>query len=769
MSAPSALEQEFLELVNRARMNPSGEFDALILDAATGTGVTAGVTNAISYFNVDLGVLKQQFDALTAAAAPLAWNGNLSDSATAHSDLMIQYDLQSHNLPGEASLWDRIVSAGYSNARIVGENVYAYTRSPVDGHAAFFIDWGTGPDGIQSPPGHRDNIMSTAYTEIGIAVVAENDSATSVGPYVVTQHFGNRSNYSQQLVGVVIDDDDGDAFYDAGEGLGGVKVTVRASDGTTKATTTWASGGYQMALAPGTYTVTFSDGPLSSSVTRTVTIGAANAKLDLVAPAGSLGGDTVLGATMGADDIIGTAAGSVIRLLAGDDRYDGRGGADMVYGGAGNDTLLGGDGADTLFGGDGNDTIDGGNGPDTVNMNAGNDLYRDNAQGGALGQDTVDAGLGNDTIQGGAGNDEFRGSDGNDLIFGRLGDDRLFGGLQFDTLDGGAGNDTIDGGLGRDKAFMGAGNDLYLDNGQGGLLGRDTVIGGGGNDTIQGGNGNDEFRGADGNDLIFGRLGDDKLFGGAQFDTLIGGDGNDTVEGGLGRDKVFMGTGNDLYVDNGQGGDLGRDTVFSGAGDDTVQGGNGADVFRGEPGNDLIYGRLGDDWLHGGEGNDTIDGGAGRDIVYLSAGDDLFLDNAEGGNAGRDTVYGADGSDTIQGGNGNDKFYGEGGADLIFGRLGDDTIDGGAGPDTLSGGLGADHFVFGAGFGTDLVTDFAAGTDTLIFDIGLWAGTLSAAQVAERFASVVGGDVVFTFTDGSTLTLDGVTDPLGVDIGLFTA
>ena len=458
MSAPSALEQEFLELVNRARMNPAGEFDALILDASTGTGVTANITNAISYFNVDLGVLNRQFSTLS-AAAPLAWNGNLSDSATGHSDLMIQYDLQSHNLPGEPSLWDRIVMAGYSNGRTVGENVYAYSQSPVDGHAAFFIDWGAGPDGIQSPAGHRDNIMSTSYTEIGIAVVAENDSTTGVGPQVVTQHFGNRANYSQQLVGVVIDDGDGDAFYDAGEGLGGVKVTATASDGTTKATTTWASGGYQMALGAGTYTVTFSGGALSSSVTTTVTVGSVNAKLDLVAPSGSLGGDTVSTATMGADNIVGSAPAG-IRLLAGADRYEGGSGADLAYGGAGNDTLLGGAGADTLFGGDGNDTFEGGKGPDTVNMNAGDDLFRDNGQGGALGQDSVDGGLGNDTIQGGAGNDEFRGGDGNDRILGRLGNDKIFGGAGFDTLDGGAGNDTLYGNTGFDRLEGGSGDDL---------------------------------------------------------------------------------------------------------------------------------------------------------------------------------------------------------------------------------------------------------------------------------------------------------------------
>ena len=44
MPAPTPFEQEMLELINRARANPAGEFDALIADAATRTGVTAEIT-----------------------------------------------------------------------------------------------------------------------------------------------------------------------------------------------------------------------------------------------------------------------------------------------------------------------------------------------------------------------------------------------------------------------------------------------------------------------------------------------------------------------------------------------------------------------------------------------------------------------------------------------------------------------------------------------------------------------------------------------------
>ena len=43
------------------------------------------------------------------------------------------------------------------------------------------------------------------------------------------------------------------------------------------------------------------------------------------------------------------------------------------------------------------------------------------------------------------------------------------------------------------------------------------------------------------------------------------------ADGGNGRDLIFLNQGNDLFIDNGQGGDLGRDTVFAGFGDDTIQ------------------------------------------------------------------------------------------------------------------------------------------------------------------------------------------------------
>jgi len=273
---PDAYEQLTLELINQARMDPGGEYARLITNAATQTAVTPNITNAIQFFGVDLNVLANQFNQLV-ATAPLAWSDQLSQSATTHSQLMIDNDLQSHNLPGEPGLGDRVKAAGFQ-FQTIGENIFLSGQDALYSHAAFFIDWGGAPPtGIQTPAGHRNNIMDAAKKEIGIGVIAEGNPATQAGPNVITQHIGTSLNAQQQLLGVVINDTDNDDFYDIGEGVAGVTVTATGAGGTFT-TTTWDSGGYQMALANGTYTVTFTGANVNK--TSTVTINNNNLKLD---------------------------------------------------------------------------------------------------------------------------------------------------------------------------------------------------------------------------------------------------------------------------------------------------------------------------------------------------------------------------------------------------------------------------------------------------------------------------------------------------------
>ena len=314
-----------------------------------------------------------------------------------------------------------------------------------------------------------------------------------------------------------------------------------------------------------------------------------------------------------------------------------------------------------------------------------------------------------------------------DIIYGLGGNDTISGLAGSDKIYAGEGDDTVEGGDDRDLVFLNQGDDLYLDNDQGGDLGQDTVFGGLGEDTIQGGGGDDLFDGQWGSDLIYGGLGDDLIYGGDQFDTIRGGEGNDTVDGGKGRDLVYLNQGDDLYLDNDQGGGWGRDTVFGGLGEDTVQGGNGDDVFDGQWGNDSISAGLGNDVVYGGtqhdfidagEGNDTVEGGKGRDTILLGADDDVYVDTAQTGVLGQDTITGGD---------------------------------------------GADRFEFQDVMSADEITDFEVGVDELQLTQSLWGGGLTEAQVVSTYASVTAEGVLFDFGGGQSVLLQDMISTVGLE------
>ncbi len=286
---PSGMEQEMMEHLNRMRTDPAGELDVLFLSTDPGdpnyfVSPDADVNLATSFFGTDPAELLTQWESLV-AAPPLAWSPALYSAAETHNGLMISNNTQSHQLPGEQGLLDRAVAAGYNwfGSVSVGENVFAYTESVFHGHAAFAIDWGNTDTGIQDPAGHRINMMNENWVEVGISVLGSTpSSANDVGPFVVTQDFGFRGNYSgPKLLGVVFTDGDGDGYYDSGEGEGG--ITVTASNGASDfSTTTMTAGGYQFDLPAGTYTVTASGGSLANPFTMgVVTVGTDNLKLDL--------------------------------------------------------------------------------------------------------------------------------------------------------------------------------------------------------------------------------------------------------------------------------------------------------------------------------------------------------------------------------------------------------------------------------------------------------------------------------------------------------
>jgi Ca2+-binding RTX toxin-like protein len=509
MSNASAFEQLMLEYINRARMDPQGEFDRFIVSTDPVQAVESKITQALNYFGVDLDLYQQQLQGLT-AVAPLAWNSALNNAATTHSQLMISQDSQSHQLPGEAGLGTRISAAGYQNWNFLAENIFAYTESPAHGHAGFFIDWGFGPGGMQSPAGHRVNIMRENLTEVGIGVVADNSGATQVGPYVMTQDFGNRWDYEAQFVGVAYNDNDADQFYSMGEGQGGITVTLTGSGVGSGSMATHGAGGYQIEGATGLNTLTFSGGGLPASVSVDVLFGSDNVKVDLI------DGQHF---AVSADATLGN--GAVDLTLLGQASVDGVGNwlHNTILGNSGDNFLWGNGGDDTLDGGAGNDSINGGTGVDIVYGGNGDDVAKGNQ-----GDDVIHGGAGNDWIYGGKDRDFIDGNGDDDIVYGGLGNDTLHGGLGSDTMRGGSDHDSLKGNTGNDS-----------------------LVGGAGDDWMHGGQHNDWLDGGDGADDIIGGKGSDVLFGGDGNDTLSGGSATDMLAGGLGLDILKGGDGNDVF------------------------------------------------------------------------------------------------------------------------------------------------------------------------------------------------------------------------------
>lgn len=279
---PTPEEQLYLEMINRARANPVAE--GQIFYNTTDARVRASYNNTTTppYWIVDLALMTNQFN-LIPPTPPLAMNAKLIQVARAHSQDMFNNAFQSHDGSDGSTIGTRITAAGYSFSR-VAENIYAYADSVFHGHAGFEVDWGPGTGGMQTPPGHRENIHSSDYRELGVGVVLGNNTANgnTVGPQIVSQEFGVQQNSTPFITGVVFFDLNGNNFYDPGEGIGGATVSATVVNGGFTGTGISArSGGYAVPVAAnGNYTVTFSL-PGLAPVQKSATItNSANVKVD---------------------------------------------------------------------------------------------------------------------------------------------------------------------------------------------------------------------------------------------------------------------------------------------------------------------------------------------------------------------------------------------------------------------------------------------------------------------------------------------------------
>ena len=509
------------------------------------------------------------------------------------------------------------------------------------------------------------------------------------------------------------------------------------------------------------------------------------------------------------------------------------GGVDFLDGGAGNDHLEGGIGDDSLLGGTENDVLFGGEGVDSLFGDAGDDELQGgdgiDLLGGDAGDDRLFGQADDDTLFGDEGNDALAGNDGNDSLYGGLGNDILEGGKGSDVLVGGTGHDAYNFSLGdgqdtiTDTALAGEGNVIQFFSGitleslifiqdqaqqtltiqvAGGnsiqLLGFDpnalnyvvdtldfadgTVVAladqlplpGG---LIEGTDNNNVIRTGSSDDTIFAGAGNDRIETGAGNDVLVGGTGNDVLHGGAGQDtyRFNPGDGTDIVSDApGEGNRLvfgpgvSTNSITLGLGT-----GNSLFVHTGVAGDAI---RILDSQEAGAPSIDSIEFADG---TTLSIGE-LFVRGIEiTGTAGADTLTGTSLIDRISGGAGNDFIFGGLGADIVngdvgsdqlFGGDGDDLLDGGAGPDVLWGDTGQDTYVFGRGYGQDILRDSPveqSGPNT----IQLTSDVIPADVRLQARRSEDDIDVVLTINGTQDeLTLLGADDPdlLPISQILFT-
>ncbi|MFP4254759.1 MAG: CAP domain-containing protein, partial [Halothece sp.] len=274
---PTPHEQYFLELVNRARLNP--EEEATLFDINLNEGLDQNTTTSEARQPEE----PNQDTISPEAKQPLAFNPQLLEAALNHSQWMLDTNTFSHTGLDGSSPSERAENVGYPSS-FVGENIaWRGTTDNVDNLTNFVEQL---HQGLFVSPSHRLNLMKPEYQEIGVGVVTGEftNDGNDFNTVMVSQEFGTDFNNDNFFItGIVYDDIDESNFYEPGEGLS--EITVEATSTTddfTATTTTRTAGGYQIEVPSGEYEVTFTGSELETPVTEVVTVDESNVKVDTV-------------------------------------------------------------------------------------------------------------------------------------------------------------------------------------------------------------------------------------------------------------------------------------------------------------------------------------------------------------------------------------------------------------------------------------------------------------------------------------------------------
>lgn len=437
----------------------------------------------------------------------------------------------------------------------------------------------------------------------------------------------------------------------------------------------------------------------------------------------------------------------------------GQDGNDQLVGSDGNDYLYGDKGSDRLTGNAGNDVLDGGEGNDFLYGGAGNDTYIFKK---GYGTDTIDDGEGTNTIEiyGYSANQikayrtnwnditvTFEGSDDKLVIEGFFTSEanRNF----YLTFNGGsklhatASNSPL-------RTIYGTENSDYIaamdDRGV-------TLIGENGSDSLNGGNGADK---------LYGGIGDDQLYGSG---------GNDILDGGEGSDYLYGGSGNDTYIFNIG---YGTDTISDSEGVNTISFGSGISA-------DMIT-------VYRTNWNDLTITFEGIEDKLIIQGYFTFEDNrnfnvnfADGTRYAYDSeenplkqVHATEYDDWMSAWSDNGVvIHGDGENDTLNGGEGNDVLDGGVGSDYLYGGNGNDTYIFGIGYGSDIVEDNDGENKIVLNEITLDMITFSINENGYLIISINDSEDVLTIKNFNSELFafefaDGIIGTVNADTAEFT-
>ena len=311
---PTEYEQYMLELINRARANPTAEVSRLDLEEATQPGYWGVATGFNSYdgfsgpSSVNEGPPYLGGAAYTIPVAPkqpLAFNSDMIDTSQAYVLRMQAANSIGHEIGG-TDVYERLTAQGYTtdlpwnsgqNNWYPGSENNAYVATSDSFDTTFYagdirkesidlMHHGLFTDDYSSTRGHRMTMLASDWQEAGVGIdYGKNGSFSSAYSNCT---FGVQAERGPFITGVAFNDLDGDQFFtpEAGEPIAGITVTVYKT-GTTEAvakTTSFGSGGYTVEV-PGdeTYDVRFTSTTVDETYSG-IAVTDENVKVDAIDP-----------------------------------------------------------------------------------------------------------------------------------------------------------------------------------------------------------------------------------------------------------------------------------------------------------------------------------------------------------------------------------------------------------------------------------------------------------------------------------------------------